>query len=106
MFRARLNDLDFVTVHDLGADRCGIVTFSIQGKDSAEVQRDLAGEGINVTHSLPEGTRLDMSERKLPHLVRASVHYYNTEEEIERFCDALVSRHVESGTTGQVRSDG
>ncbi|MBA3765439.1 MAG: aminotransferase class V-fold PLP-dependent enzyme [Acidobacteria bacterium] len=106
LFRARLNDLDFVTVHDLGADRCGIVTFSIQGKDSAEVQRDLAGEGINVTHSLPEGTRLDMSERKLPHLVRASVHYYNTEEEIERFCDALVSRHVESGTTGQVRSDG
>jgi selenocysteine lyase/cysteine desulfurase len=100
LFRARLNDLDFVTLHDLGADRCGIVTFSIQGKDSAEVQLDLAGEGINVTHSLPEGTRLDMSARQLPHLVRASVHYYNTEEEIERFCDVLASRYVACRLTG------
>ncbi len=101
LFRSRLTGLGFVTVHDLGAERCGIVTFSVQGKDSAEIQRDLAGEGINVTVSLPEGTRLDMSARNLQHLVRASVHYYNTEEEIGRFCDALVSRHVESGTTGQ-----
>ena len=99
LFRARLNDLDFVTVRDLGADRCGIVTFTVQGKDSAEVQRDLAGEGINVTHSLPEGTRLDMSERQLQHLVRASVHYYNTEEEIEWFCQVLASRYVACSMT-------
>jgi len=30
-----------------------------------------------------------MEDRKLPGVVRASLHYYNSEEEIERFCAAL-----------------
>lgn len=106
LFRTRLTDLGFVKVLDLGAERCGIVTFSVQGKDSAEVQRELSNRGINVTVSLPEGTRLDMSERQLEHLVRASVHYYNTEEEIERFCDVLASRFASLSMAGQSRSDG
>jgi cysteine desulfurase / selenocysteine lyase len=104
LFRARLTDLGFVTVRDIGAERCGIVTFNVRGKDSAQLQRELSSAGINVTVSLPEGTRLDMSERQLQHLLRASIHYYNTEEEIERFCDVLVSNHVAHGMAGQSRS--
>jgi cysteine desulfurase/selenocysteine lyase len=89
--RARLRELDLVTVHDLGAEQCGIVTFNIDGVRSAEVQRRLAEFKINVSVSLEKYSRLDLTDRGIKDLVRASVHYYNTEEEVERFCDCLAS---------------
>jgi selenocysteine lyase/cysteine desulfurase len=92
MLRARLAALAPVTVHDLGERQCGIVTFSLNGIDAAEVRRHLAERHINVTVSQTEGTLLDMEERGLEAIVRASVHYYNSEEEIELFCEALASR--------------
>jgi len=87
--RSKLIALGFVTIHDLGVVRCGIVTFKVNGVTADEVQRRLAEMGINVTVSLEESSRLDLGSRQLPELVRASVHYYNTEEEVERFCDAV-----------------
>jgi cysteine desulfurase/selenocysteine lyase len=89
--RRRLKELDFIKVHDLGAVLCGIVTFTVEGVASEEVQRKLAANKINVSVSLEEYSRLDLSERKLKDIVRASVHYYNTEEEIARFCDCLLT---------------
>ena len=41
---------------------------------------------MNVTISTVESTRFDMEARGLNEIVRASVHYYNDEAEIERFC--------------------
>jgi cysteine desulfurase / selenocysteine lyase len=90
--RTRLQSLGFVAVRDLGAERCGIVTFTVEGVHASEVRRKLAADGINVSISLPEVGRIDMEERGLDSLVRASVHYYNSEEEVERFCEA-VSTH-------------
>jgi len=87
--RARLSALPGVTVRDLGAERCGIVTFTVARKTGTEVQKGLAARAINVSTSSPSGTRLDMEARGLAQVVRASVHYYNSEEEIGRFCDEL-----------------
>jgi selenocysteine lyase/cysteine desulfurase len=87
--RSRLEDLPGVEVRDLGAERCGIVTFTVEGRDAAEVSRRLSGERINTSVSPASMTLLDMDNRNLDALVRASVHYYNTEEEVARFCEAL-----------------
>src|SRR5205085_9634989 len=86
LLRSSLRNLGPVTVHDLGLVKCGIVTFTVKGVHSEEVKRVLAECSINVSVSAEEISRLDMSERNLPHLVRASVHYYNTEDEIAEFC--------------------
>ncbi len=87
--RARLAALAGVTVHDIGAERCGIVTFAIDGVEAVEVERALVAQGINATSSTVFSTRLDMEARAVPTLMRASVHYYNTDDEIERFCAAV-----------------
>ena len=49
----------------------------------------LAGSNVSVEVSLVEDTRLDLEERGLDRIVRASVHYYNTEEEIIRLCELI-----------------
>jgi cysteine desulfurase / selenocysteine lyase len=78
-----------VTVRDIGAERCGIVTFTVDGMKAQAVQQALAGQSMNVTISTIASTRFDMEARGLPEVVRASVHYYNDEAEIERFCEGV-----------------
>ncbi len=89
--RARLSTLPGVIVHDRGVTQCGIVTFTVDGKEPGEIKQRLAQHAINVTVSERSSTLLDMEERGLERLVRASVHYYNSEEEIERFCEMLAT---------------
>lgn len=78
-----------VTVRDLGREKCGIVTFTVDGADPANIMRALRTHKINVSVSSLTSTRIDMEMRGLDQVIRASVHYYNTEDEIERFCAAL-----------------
>lgn len=87
--RTRLSPLPGVIVHDRGVTQCGIVTFTVEGLDSAEIQQRLAQQQINVSVTERSSTLLDLSARNLDKMIRASVHYYNTEEEIERFCTEI-----------------
>ncbi|HKI97596.1 MAG TPA: aminotransferase class V-fold PLP-dependent enzyme, partial [bacterium] len=87
--RGMLASLPGVTVHDLGAERCGIVTFAAAGHDPVALQAALAARRINVTAASPAGALLDMQARHLSGLVRASVHYYNSGAELERFVATL-----------------
>jgi selenocysteine lyase/cysteine desulfurase len=82
--RARLADVPGVGVHDLGAVRGGIVSFTVRDVEAARVKTALRTARINVTVSPARGTLLDMRARGLREVVRASVHYYNTDEEIDR----------------------
>jgi len=87
--RTRLATLPGVAVHDPGLVRCGIVSFTAAGHTPEEIQHALALSKINVTVSRRPSTRLDMEARDLTGLVRASVHYYNSEDEVERFCTTV-----------------
>jgi selenocysteine lyase/cysteine desulfurase len=78
-------------VHDLGPTRCGIVTFTLPGLGADRVKMELASRGINVTVSLGQSTRLEMQPRGLDKVVRASLHYYNSDDEID-FCTDAVAR--------------
>jgi len=87
--RDQLSKRNGVNVHDQGARRCGIITFTIDGVPAEEVERRLHESGVNVSVSLVEYARLDLQHRGLPDLVRASVHYYNTDDELEQLLSAL-----------------
>ncbi|MEQ8655426.1 MAG: aminotransferase class V-fold PLP-dependent enzyme [Kiloniellales bacterium] len=76
-----LSDYAKLEVHDIGETKSGLVTFSVPDRTASEVQRDLRARNINVSVSDPGSTLLDASRRKLPDLIRASVHYFNTEED-------------------------
>ena len=80
--RAELVALSGVTVHDPGERKCGIVTFSVAGVPSPEVQASLARAGINTSVTHRTSAQYEFSSRDLPEAVRASVHYYNTDDEI------------------------
>ena len=87
--RAALADVPGVVVRDLGVERCGIVTFTVGGVGGQVVKERLAAQSINVTVSRTPSTRLDMEDRGLSEVVRASVHYFNSEAEVDRFVEAI-----------------
>jgi cysteine desulfurase/selenocysteine lyase len=87
--RELLTSVNGVHVHDQGNRRCGIVTFTVDGVPAQAVQRQLAANGVNVSVSLVDYARLDLPSRHLPDVVRASVHYYNVPEELDRLVSAL-----------------
>jgi selenocysteine lyase/cysteine desulfurase len=88
-FRTMLEEVPGVVVRDLGEDRCGIVTFTVEGRDPAELKGLFRERGINVSVTSRSSTRIDMEARGLNSMVRASVHYYNTDDELGRFVEVL-----------------
>ena len=89
--RRQLRDLPGVRVHDQGQRRCGIVTFTVDGHDPHRIADQLSALRINVSVSIADYARWDFGPRGLDAVVRASVHYYNTNDELDQMCDALPS---------------
>jgi cysteine desulfurase/selenocysteine lyase len=80
--RETLTTMAGVNVHDQGRRRCGIITFTVDGVPAQTVQQQLHDSGVNVSVSLVDYARFDLPSRGWGDFVRASVHYYNTEDEL------------------------
>ena len=89
MLRDALSDVPGVTVQDLGQKKCGIVTFQKNGEQASDMVVRLRENRINVSFTDSGSARIDFAEREIDEVIRASVHYYNTENEIERFIEAI-----------------
>ncbi|HJR24429.1 MAG TPA: aminotransferase class V-fold PLP-dependent enzyme [Acidimicrobiales bacterium] len=89
--RARLAAIDGVTVRDKGARRSAITTCTVDGVPAADVAAALRAQGINVSVTVPSYARFDLPHRGLDALVRASVHYVTTDDELDRAAAAIAA---------------
>ncbi len=87
--RRALAGVPGVELLDLGERRSGIVSFRLRDENPAATQSRLALARINVSVSDRRSAQLDFTARQIDASVRASLHYYNTEDEIDRFVDAV-----------------
>ncbi|MEB8389038.1 aminotransferase class V-fold PLP-dependent enzyme [Rhodobacteraceae bacterium KMM 6894] len=89
--REGLSEIAGIKVHDLGAQKCGIVTFTKDGIAPVAMAAQLRAQGMNISVSGHSSARLDMGPRGLDAMARASVHYYNSEGEVARFVRAVTT---------------
>lgn len=87
--RWQLAELSAITIQDIGEVKSGIVTFTSDSMDPDTIQNKLYERNINVNTSSKSSSLLDMQQRNLEKVVRASIHYYNTPEEITKFVKAV-----------------
>lgn len=87
--REQLQEIPGVQVRDLGRHPCAIVSFSVEGKDATALLHEAREAGINLSTSSAASTLIDATKRGLPQLLRASPHYYNTEEELQRLIEVI-----------------
>ena len=64
---------------------------SPEGHDPYDIQRTLRDHSINVSVTSQSSARLDFPERRLDRVVRASVHYYNTDADIGALIEAVAN---------------
>ncbi|MEL6990512.1 MAG: aminotransferase class V-fold PLP-dependent enzyme [Pseudomonadota bacterium] len=91
VLRTALAEVPGVAVHDLGEVKCGIVTFTKEGCPPEDMAKALRAQKMNISVSQQTSAQLDLGPRGLRQVARASVHYYNIEEEIARFVGAVAA---------------
>jgi selenocysteine lyase/cysteine desulfurase len=101
--RGRLATIPGVAVHDKGRMKGGIVTFTVHGWPASAVKSELAKRRVNVSASTVSSARIDMERRGLDAVVRASVHYFNTHDEVGALVDVVENLARQSHGVGDSR---
>ena len=87
--RKSLAQISSISICDLGTDLGGIVTFRSDRITADEIKNKLSSRGINVSVVTGPGNLVDFQDRNLDAVVRASVHYFNTEQELATLVSEL-----------------
>lgn len=89
--RARngLANIAGATCRDLGQIKSGLVSFTVDGKQAADIRTGLAQRGIAVGMNGRSYTPFDMEARDLGEILRISPHVYTTEAEIDLALQAI-----------------
>ncbi|RZV46415.1 MAG: aminotransferase class V-fold PLP-dependent enzyme [Acidimicrobiales bacterium] len=88
--RDRLHDAQ-LPVYDIGQRQGALVTTNVPGRDPGEVKAALGAQHINTSVTNPDGTLWDFERRGLAPMLRVSVHYTTTEDELDQAVTALRS---------------
>ena len=95
--RADLTAIAGISVADRGRERCGTIALTVHGHAAEAVRARLQRAGINSWVCLSNAACHDMRHRQIESLLRVSVHYYNSVEELARLCTVLESLTVGEG---------
>jgi len=87
--RQRLFQIRGLRVLERSTNFSGIVTFHCEQIQAEKLQLRLRKEGVNTSVARASGARLDLDREEMQAVSRASVHYYNSETEIEGFASKL-----------------
>jgi selenocysteine lyase/cysteine desulfurase len=87
----RLREVPGVVVQRRSGERGGIVVFDVPGADLVAVRDWLRSRSTNIMFAGPQNAPLEMFRAGQRGFLRASVHYFNTEDEIEEFARRLAT---------------
>jgi len=87
--RVRLAAIPGCRVLDRGRELAAIVTVEVAGHSAPDLVKLLRKQRINVNASLRDYAVIDMDQKQVQSALRASPHYYNTDEEVCALVDAL-----------------
>lgn len=89
--RTLLSQVPMIRVLDKGPELAGLVTFFIKDCDPEKLKKELQQRGINISISHRSNALIDFDAKQVPWALRASPHYYNTEQDLDTFVTTLKS---------------
>jgi cysteine desulfurase/selenocysteine lyase len=91
LMRDQLTRIPNIVIHHSSSTYCGIVTFYSTIADSQTITKGMQKKGFELSVVPATSSPIDSAKSRVPDLVRTSLSYTNTQEEIESFAQSLIA---------------